>query len=93
VTHELRAWFDADRSQTGRDLLTKLQAAHPDEYPDTLLRTLQRRLKGWRAEIARELVFGITPGASERMAADPLRYGEAPRISGHQDQSHVPFPN
>ena len=29
-----------------------------DGYPDALLRTVQRRLKVWRADIARDLVFG-----------------------------------
>jgi len=30
-------------------LLEHLQATHPGEYPDNLLRTLQRRIKKWRA--------------------------------------------
>ena len=58
VTTELRAWFDEDQSQTGRELLTRLQNLHPDVYPDGLLRTVQRRLRIWRAEVARQLVFG-----------------------------------
>ncbi len=44
VTHDLRTWFDGDRAQTGRDLLSKLQATHPGTHPDGLLRTVQRRL-------------------------------------------------
>lgn len=59
VSDELRSWFVADPSQTGRDLLVRLQATSPGRYPDTLLRTLQRRLKVWRSEIATALVFGI----------------------------------
>jgi hypothetical protein len=57
VTAELRAWFEADPSQTGCALLVRLQAAYPDRYPDALLRTVQRRLKAWRGEIAAALVF------------------------------------
>jgi hypothetical protein len=57
VTEELRAWFDADPSQTARELLARLKASQPD-YPDALLRTLQRRLKVWRGEMAQALVFG-----------------------------------
>ena len=34
VTDDLKAWFDEDPSQTGRELLCRLQAAHPDDYPD-----------------------------------------------------------
>ena len=44
LTADLRAWFDADMARTGRELLSKLQFAHPEAYPDGLLRTVQRRL-------------------------------------------------
>jgi hypothetical protein len=63
VTAQLRAWFDADPSRTGRELLERLQVEYPNCYPDRLLRTVQRRLKVWRGEMARALVFG-SPGAS-----------------------------
>ena len=38
-------------------LLLRLQTEHPGEYPDTNLRTLQRRVKLWRRAAARKLVF------------------------------------
>ena len=60
VTDELQSWFEADPAQTGRDLLERLQASYPDIYPDGLIRTVQRRLKIWRGEIASRLVFGIS---------------------------------
>ena len=60
VTKELRAWFDAEPWRTGRELLNKLQAEHAGAYPDALLRTLQRRLKTWRREVAVSLVIGPT---------------------------------
>ena len=59
VTNDLRSWFDADPAQTGSELLLRVQASCPDCYPDALLRTVQRRLKIWRSEIASQLVFGI----------------------------------
>jgi hypothetical protein len=31
VTDDLKAWFHEDPSQTGRELLGRLQAAHPDD--------------------------------------------------------------
>src|SRR3954452_3885938 len=43
-------------------LLERLQVEYPDGYPDRLLRTVQRRLKVWRGEMARALVFG-SPGS------------------------------
>ena len=58
VTSNLKAWFEADPGITGRQLLGRLQAAHPDEYPDKLIRTVQRRLKVWRRERAKALVLG-----------------------------------
>ena len=67
VTAELRAWFEADPSRSGGELLVRLQAAYPGRYPDCLLRTVQRRLKIWRAEVASALVFG----ASQRAATAP----------------------
>jgi len=64
ATDDLKAWFDEDQSQTGHELLRKLQAAHPDAYPDALLRTVQRRVKIWRGDMARALVFGLNPDTS-----------------------------
>jgi hypothetical protein len=63
VTNELRAWFDADPASTGRQLLERLQETYPGCYPDGLVRTVQRRLKIWRSEIAHALVFGRAGGA------------------------------
>lgn len=57
VTDDLRSWFEADPTQTGGQLLLRLQTSDPDRYPDALLRTVQRRLKIWRSEIACQLVF------------------------------------
>jgi hypothetical protein len=60
VTADLRNWFDQEPWRTGRELLERLQAEKPGEYPDALLRTVQRRLKAWRSERAHALVFGAT---------------------------------
>ena len=58
VTEQLHAWFEAEPWHTSRELLERLQAAHPGEYPDGLLRTVQRRVKVWRKEKATAMVFG-----------------------------------
>ncbi len=58
VTVQLREWFEAEPWLTGRELFERLQTAHPNTYPDGLLRTLQRRLKIWRSEKAQLMVFG-----------------------------------
>ena len=61
VTEQLRAWLEAEPWNTSRQLLEKLQATHPGEYPDNVLRTLQRRVKVWRREKATAMVFGEFP--------------------------------
>ena len=58
VTEQLHAWFEAEQWYTSRQLFERLQAAHPGEYPDGLLRTVQRRVKVWRKEKATAMVFG-----------------------------------
>jgi hypothetical protein len=58
VTAEIRSWFDAEPWRTSRELFERLQAVHPGEYPDGQLRTLQRRVKDWRRERSREMIFG-----------------------------------
>jgi hypothetical protein len=61
VTGQLHGWFEAEPWRTSRELFERLQAAHPGAYPDGQLRTLQRRVKDWRREMARQMVFGATP--------------------------------
>ena len=58
VTAQLHTWFAAEPWRTGRELLARLQVEYPGTYGDGLLRTLQRRLKIWRSEIAHTMVFG-----------------------------------
>ena len=58
VTDRLREWFDAEPWRTSRQLLEQLQEEHPGLYPDSLLRTLQRRVKIWRQERVQEAIFG-----------------------------------
>ncbi|MBP2443550.1 hypothetical protein [Rhizobium leguminosarum] len=50
VTEDLRAWFEEEPGRTGRELLQRLQSIYPGEYPDNLIRTVQRRVKDWRRD-------------------------------------------
>ncbi len=63
VTSRLREWFEAEPWRTARELFERLQGEHPGVYPDGQLRTLQRRLKGWRREMAHTMVFGAARAA------------------------------
>ena len=75
VATQVREWFEAEPWRTSRELLERLQGEHPGAYPDGQLRTLQRRLKGWRREVAHTLVFG--PAATDETvltsASPPLQ--------------------
>lgn len=51
-------WLDTEPDRTAKELLERLQHTQEEEFPDTQLRTLQRRIKQWRSARARELVFG-----------------------------------
>ena len=63
---EVRQWAEAEPALTARELLQRLQAQYPDSYPDGQLRTLQRRLKIWRAQMAKELILGTTAEDNRR---------------------------
>jgi len=54
-------WLVAEPSLAAGELLTRLRQRLPDLYPTgAQLRTLQRRVKAWRADRARQLVFAAT---------------------------------
>jgi hypothetical protein len=63
VAASLRSWLEAEPDLQATDLLARLEGEFPGRYPAKLLRTLQRRVRAWRREIAHLLVFG--PSASE----------------------------
>jgi Integrase core domain len=54
----VEGWLAAEPNLAAGELLTRLRQRLPDLYPTgAQLRTLQRRVKAWRAERARQLVF------------------------------------
>jgi hypothetical protein len=69
VSAELKAWWDAEPWRTSRELLEQMQAECPNMYPDGLIRTVQRRVKIWRAATAHELVFGPFAGSERTIEA------------------------
>jgi hypothetical protein len=58
------AWLEETPEQTAKALFRRLQSEHPNLFPDHQLRTLQRRVRQWRMQRARRLVFGIDNGAT-----------------------------
>jgi hypothetical protein len=69
VTVELKTWWDAEPWRSSRELLDRIQAKYPGMYSDGLIRTVQRRIKIWRAASAHELVFGPFAGAEHMVEA------------------------
>jgi hypothetical protein len=58
VTARVREWFEAEPWRTSRELFERLQEEQPGVFPDGQRRTLQRRLKEWRRQMAHKMVFG-----------------------------------
>lgn len=53
-------WLENEPGVSAKELMHRLAAMMPDVYSTTAqLRTLQRRVKAWRSERARELIFGV----------------------------------
>jgi hypothetical protein len=59
VTTLMRERFEAEPWRTSRELFERLQTEQPGVFPDGQLRTLQRRMKEWRREVAHQMVFGM----------------------------------
>jgi hypothetical protein len=57
-------WLTDQPDANAKELLQRLQQVDPT-IPDNLLRTLQRRVRGWRTEVARRLVVAVFAAAPE----------------------------
>ena len=57
VWPQVLLWLEREPDQTAGALLERLQRSHAGQFPDGQLRTLQRRVKAWRRDMARRLVF------------------------------------
>jgi hypothetical protein len=67
-------WLENESGVSAKELMHRLAAMMPDVYSTTAqLRTLQRRVKAWRSERAKELIFGVLQdtqfGAHGRMSS------------------------
>jgi hypothetical protein len=52
-------WLNEQPGANAKDLFLRLQASTPEVFQPGQLRTLQRRVRAWRSEIARRLVLGV----------------------------------
>src|SRR5262249_17221047 len=58
VWPEILLWLQEEPDATAKSLLGRLDEKYPGQYPEGLLRTLQRRVRDWRRVTARGLVTG-----------------------------------
>jgi hypothetical protein len=65
----VEGWLFAEPTATAKELLQRLAAMLPDAYAGKAqLRTLQRRIKAWRAERAKDLILGRLRRATAAVA-------------------------
>ena len=57
VWTDVLLWLQDSPDSTAKELFERLQKEHPNSFPDGQLRTLQRRVRGWRHIMARNLVY------------------------------------
>jgi hypothetical protein len=64
VWPQVQEWLKEQPDANAKDLFLRLQGSLPGVFPPGQLRTLQRRVKQWRSEIARQLVLGFELGSA-----------------------------
>lgn len=64
VWSQVEQWLNERPDANAKDLFLRLQESMPGAFPPGQLRTLQRRVKQWRSEIARRLVLGLESGSA-----------------------------
>ncbi len=57
VWSEVLLWLQQDPDATAKVLFTRLQSRYAGKFSDGRLRTLQRRIREWRAIMARKLIY------------------------------------
>jgi hypothetical protein len=68
----LLGWLEETPDMEAKQMLKRLQATGYGDYPDKLLRTLQRRVRMWRMRIVQQLVYGTQPcDVSEQESGRP----------------------
>jgi len=68
----LLGWLEEKPDMEAKQMLKRLQATGYGDFPDKLLRTLQRRVRTWRMRIVQQLVYGTqSTGAAEKEIGRP----------------------
>ena len=65
-------WLMDSPDTTAKDLFLRLQELTPDQFKHDQLRTLQRRVKAWRSEMVRHLIFGAGSESATNTSASTM---------------------
>ena len=60
----VKQWLEQEPNACAKELFIRLQTVAPNSFKPSQLRTLQRRVKQWRQDIAFQLVFSGTDAAA-----------------------------
>jgi hypothetical protein len=74
----VQQWLEAEPGASAKELMERLAAMFPEVYTGKAqLRTLQRRVKAWRAERAKALIFGhlSCPSAARQVTGEAAAAG------------------
>jgi hypothetical protein len=72
VWTDVLQWLQAEPDITAKSMFQRLQRAHPGQFADGQLRTLQRRVKDWRHIMAKQLVYACLADDSEVHELKPV---------------------
>ena len=62
----LLGWLQEKPDMEAKEMLKKLQGSGYGEFPDSQLRTLQRRVRVWRMRIVQQLVYGAEASTTDQ---------------------------
>jgi hypothetical protein len=62
----LLGWLEEKPDMEAKEMLKKLQGSGYGEFPDSQLRTLQRRVRVWRMQIVQQLVYGAEASTTDQ---------------------------
>jgi hypothetical protein len=80
VWSEVLLWLQQDPDATAKALFTRLQSRYAGKFSDGQLRTLQRRIREWRAIMASKLIYA-TIQDDHRTKVIPIGPNRIPRTS------------
>ncbi len=92
VWGEVCGWLEAEPDATATTLFHRLQDTYPGRYKPGQLRTLQRRVRGWRRSVARKLVGFCAAVPSSESALPPNAGGDQTRGDAALPSRTLPSP-